>query len=389
MADVERGRLYDRLPDARLTLAEALGGIGYRTAAFTAGLTLSPKIGFDQGFPLYRTTMFRLTPRMMAGMKEWVAEQRGEPFFLFWHTFEVHAPYLDRRFLPEVLSPEKLEAVNEALDRQEKARSRGDVLGFGLAKILRRHGVFDRRVCDALYMGSVASTDHWLGDLVETLRRLGLYDGTMIVFTSDHGEELGQRSPDQIYDAHGHTLYEELLRIPLIVKLPDQVRAGTRVGAVTSMVDVMPTILDVLSVSPTVHEMQGRSLRPTWQDPGRAADEIAAAAYAEALGEDHEKKAVRLGRYKYIVSIDARTVAQRGRGYIPAEPAGRELYDLVSDPEERRNLLDPLYGGRHGDLARRLDDALRRHIAAQKGSVDTIELDPETIEKLEALGYVR
>ena len=85
--------------------------------------------------------------------------------------------------------------------------------------------------------------------LVARLEHLGVYDRTLIVFTSDHGEELAEHDPRNLYDKHGHTAYEEIIRLPLIVKLPGQQRAGTRVGALTRAVDVMPTVLDVLDLS--------------------------------------------------------------------------------------------------------------------------------------------
>jgi len=223
-----------------------------------------------------------------------------------------------------------------------------------------------------------------VGRLLDLLRERGLYERALIVLTSDHGEEIGERGPDRVYDQHGHTLYEELLRVPLIVKLPGQERAGTRVSEVTRAVDVMPTILDLLGYAGDVPAMQGTSLRPAWEG-----SDTVRIAYAESLGIPAEAKALRTDRYKYVVSISAADVAQHGRQYVPPEPAARELFDLREDPGERQNLLASPRAGQLAVLAEMLDERLRRHVASQHGQAEKVQLDQETVDKLKALGYVQ
>jgi arylsulfatase A-like enzyme len=380
---LSRGRTFDRLPEARETLAEILLGRGYATAAFTAGVTLDPKIGFAQGFSVYDTTMEKLSADSVRKIEGWLDRHQGQKRFLFWHTFEVHAPYLQTTFLHDVLPAEKTREVVEDLAARAHARDshRG---GYGLRKVLEKHQAFTKQVCDALYMGGVRSADHWVGELVKALRRRGLYDRALIVLTSDHGEELGMRSSGGIYDAHGHTMYDELLRVPLVVKLPGQRHARTRVKSVSSAVDVAPTILDLLSLPPG-REMQGRSLRSAWEGPG---EQAAGVAYAEALGVEEEKKALRDTRYKYVLSIPAETVRRLGRRHVPAD-ASAELYDLQADPEERTNLLVSPRSAELAPLAARLDQALRVHLSRQRGEAERVELSPETIERLKGLGYVQ
>src|SRR6185369_12880748 len=106
-----------RLPAERVTLAEALAAQGYRTAAFTGGGTMDPRIGFDQGFSVYRTAMFKMSDRSMGEMLAWIRERRPEPFFLFWHTFETHFPYLDPSFLSEVAPEETVREARPVLQR--------------------------------------------------------------------------------------------------------------------------------------------------------------------------------------------------------------------------------------------------------------------------------
>jgi arylsulfatase A-like enzyme len=394
MRGLARGGEYERLADSQETLAEALARGGYATAAFTGGATLDPSIGFGQGFDLYDTSMAKVGEERFAAMTGWIAAQRDRPFFLFWHTFETHAPYHDGRFLKEVLPAGKAEALARRL--AELGRPEGPFLAEDVGeKTLREAGAFTREVCSALYDGGVRSADRWVGRLLETLRSSGLYDRTLVVLTSDHGEQLGE-APDEaggtardghFYDAHGHTLYEELVHVPLVVKLPGRPGPARRVSAVTRAIDVMPTILDVVGLAPAAPgRLQGLSLRPFWEGPPPAPRE----AFTEALSTDREGKSLRDDHYKYIVSIWPRQVSRHGRSYVPAPKrlAGVELYDLVADPGERRNLLrDPTPEMRR--LAARFDAELRRRAAEAPGHAEATHLGEEALQRLRALGYLQ
>lgn len=382
--ELAQGRDFEKLPESTVTLAEALAARGFATGAFTGGVTMDPKIGFGQGFSVYDTSMYKLSGENMEAMADWVRTQGQRRFFLFWHNFEVHAPYLETHFLPEVLPPAKVRKVRELLGPLEERVLKGRAIGKGAADDLAALGVLTEPVCEALYVGGIRSVDRWLGRFVDLLREQGIYDRALIVLTSDHGEEMAERGPDRVYDQHGHTLYEELVHVPLIVKLPGQRHAGARVSEVTRAVDVMPTILDLLGYAGDVPAMQGTSLRPAWE----GSDSVRI-AYAESLGIPAEAKALRTDRYKYIVSIAAADVAEHGRRYIPPAPAAVELYDLKEDPGERMNLLASPRAGQLAALSDMLDERLRRHVASQRGQAEKVQLDQETVDKLRALGYVQ
>ncbi|MCG6922208.1 MAG: sulfatase [Acidobacteriota bacterium] len=381
--DGHRPQAFNRLAESRTTLAEVLQAGGYATGAFTGGLTIDPHFGFDQGFETFRTTMFKLTDENVGEMRDWIGERQHRPFFLFWHTFEAHAPYLGTAFLSEVLPEREAERLREAVGRYAARFERKAVGPAWFPKMLKRRRAYTRDVTEALYVGSIADADRWLGILVEDLRGRGLYDRALIVVTSDHGEEFGDRSPEIFYDAHGASLHREMVRVPLVVKLPGQDRGGTRVEALTRGVDVMPTVLDVLSL-PGPAEMQGESLRPLWE--GREA--TPRVAYAEALQDRHEQKAIQSSGYKLIVQIDAGTVARQGRAHVPAVLESRWLFDLSSDPNERQDLLAA--PRRSGDERRAdaLEVALRGHVAAQETDTDEVEVHDELLQQLRSLGYV-
>ena len=393
MKDVDK-RKVERLPEARITLAEALSSRGFTAAAFTGGVTMHPAIGFAQGFSLYDVSNFKMSEAGMGRIESWLGEHRRRPFFLFWHTFEVHSPYFDTRFVGEVVPAAEVPEVNAAIDDLgRRFRHEQPIPPELWVRIegLKRHP----RLSGALYDGGVASADRYVGDLLAFLREAGLYDRATIVLTSDHGEELGEREPGGVFGKHGHSLYEEMVGVPLIVKLPHQAHAGTRVRPPAPAVDVMPTILDVLGIpAAAAAGMEGRSLRPMWE--GRETG--GRYAFSEALAYESEQKSVRTDRYKYILEVPEGEVERHGRRYLPATPAW-QLFDLASDPGERHNLLPPrgrspataVHAGAPvpASLVEGLDAELRRYVAQHFGATDTAALPAETVEKLKALGYVR
>jgi arylsulfatase A-like enzyme len=375
---------FNRLPDARLTLAEVFRENGYETAAFTGGITLDPKIGFDQGFSTYGTSMYKLNDENMGELFGWLAAHAADNWFLFWHTFEAHAPYLHADFLPEEYA-----AIREDYDELAKTLAGGQAHVNNKAivsQFLRRRHAYNRAVCEALYAGGIGATDRWVGRLVAQLRRLGLYDRTMIVFTSDHGEEFADHNPSMFYDRHGHTAFEEMIRIPLIIKLPHQQHAGTRIPWVSRAIDVMPTVLEHLSMKPARDEMQGDSLRPMWEEPSADDRRI---AFSEAAAFRYEVKSARTQQYKYVILIGPRAVEEHGRSHIPETGTARMLFDLERDPGEQENLLGAGPHAPAAALAADLDALLRAVLSTQQAETDEVVLDEETIRRLKALGYIQ
>lgn len=372
-----------RLPDAITTLAEALAARGWTTGAFTGGATLDPRIGFDQGFGEYDTSMVKLDRGKVDRVFQWIDAQE-EPFFLFWHTFEVHAPYVAPHFLGDVLPRDRARALGERL---ENLPEKGGWKQVRHAKrVMRSHGAYTPEVTRALYDGGVRSFDRWLGELLDFLRARGLDERTILVVTSDHGEQLGEEGRpvpygDGFYNVHGHTVYEEMIRIPLIVRLPGR-REGRRIEAVTAAIDVMPTILDVLGL-PSPPEVQGRSLRPLWEG---ATEWVPRAALSESLSEGEEMKGLRDERHKLVVTLDAETVEKTGRSHLPPDsPAA--LFDLARDPHERLDLLSPPTDADAVRRAEGMEAELRRRLAVV-GHGEEEPLSPEALEGLKALGYV-
>ncbi len=245
-------RLPDVLSPEANTLAERLRALGYRTAAFTDGGFVDPQWGFAQGFDRYDSTRGQAwspkdVKRVVEPAARWLAENRSAPFFLFVHTYEAHQPYLNREGLADLFLPPGPKPRDEAYWIHFPARLEGKEL----ARVV------------ALYDGEIRRADRHLATIWRALAQKELAAKTAILVTSDHGEELMDHGNME----HGlGKLYDENIKVPLILKLPD----GTR-GTVTSPVsgvDVVPTFLALAGAPQAdLEALPGRSLLALAADP--------------------------------------------------------------------------------------------------------------------------
>ena len=210
------------------TIAERLRAAGYVTAAFTGRGSISARYGFSKGFDrYYETERIRANDldRIYEKTSAWLEANSQFKFFLFFHTYEVHRPNTHDVFEEAQTSPSR------------KVR---DVAG---------------------YDSDLRYTDAYIDRLMEKLKSLGIYDESIIILLSDHGENLHDRMVEIQPIGHGYHVYDELLKVPLIFVMPGEVLGGQVVERQVSLVDVMPTILDLLSIE-NPDFMQGESLAP-------------------------------------------------------------------------------------------------------------------------------
>ncbi len=366
------------------SIVSDLRGAGVTTAAFTEGGYVSRSFGFDLGFltwqeeegPVQLLTPGQSTNPVAAGGIErtfsrasaWLAERGDEPFFLLVHTYEPHTPYVRPEFA-EGLDSGGL-GPTLPIESLEKFRS-GEI------------GVDDRvrEYVGALYDGGVRHADRQVGELLATLETAGLAGRTLVIVTSDHGEELGDRHPTRIAD-HGHGLDDGQLRVPLIVRDPGIEASGGVVEDQVRLIDVLPTVADRLGLEPE-HPGGGRSLLPLMLGDERGADDRLALLGNTKAGPP--RAGVRALGFKYVVTLGPDPFE------VPLQPApaGRQLYDLAEDPGERRNLIDT-----RPELAAELDRLLREQLGQlrRSGRLDQElpdEIDDQLMERLRSLGYVR
>ncbi|MDH3745078.1 MAG: sulfatase-like hydrolase/transferase [Acidobacteriota bacterium] len=230
-----------RMPDEVVSIAEVLRQSGYATAAITGGGQMDKLFGLDQGFSSYDHTGSQSFADTAARAAAWLdAKRQSEdttPFFLFLHSYETHHPY----------SPEA-----KYLDLFDEPNYDGPIPDSIQVDLLREINQKDREIDQAdldhivaTYDAEIRSMDDGFASLVSYLRNAGMYDDSLIVFTSDHGEEFGEHGR---VGWHSHSLFDELLHVPLIVKYPDGHFAGSTVEGQTRSIDIAPTIAAVVGV---------------------------------------------------------------------------------------------------------------------------------------------
>ncbi len=362
------------------TMAEAMEKAGYRTGACGYNSVLSPSSGLGRGFQEYRwfpenrveiknfgvglahylpvlcgshnPDAARLTDRSI----QWIRDNAQQDFFYWVHYFDPHTPYKPpKEFLPGDAARNKMGASFTA----NKAARMGTVA----------RTPEERQWIRALYDGEVRYADAEIGRLLDSIRELGIYDDTLIVITSDHGEEFWDHDRFE----HGHTLYNELLRVPLLVKLPGRHR-GAAIDTCVSLQAVMPTVLDLCGVTPMIDGLLLPPLSPLLQDPPAAY--AGQPAFSGACLFHGRLESVVFGQMKYIRGVSS----------------GHEmLFNLKEDPEERCSLTrqDPANlerGRKLLDDARSADARLAEQLGIRENAKDS--LDQENLDSLQALGYL-
>jgi arylsulfatase A-like enzyme len=277
------------------TLASTLQSSGYATSAFVANPVCLPQWGFDKGFDRYKHygedgTVYDDRVVVDDAIKN-IQQMSNRPWFLYVHTFAPHGPYAP----PEPFN-------------HYFASDTSDLTEFEAER---------RRTLDA-YDGEVAFTDQLFGQMVAALKKEGVYDNTLIVFVSDHGEEFWEHGGT----SHGHSLHEELLRVPLLIKLPesgvDALHAPPRgivQHNVVQLMDLAPTALTVVGED-TPETFSGRSIVTLLH--GKTMQQRY--GYASLLEDDYSIRAAKDDRYKYIRDLAEGT---------------ENWYDLRTDPTEQ------------------------------------------------------
>jgi arylsulfatase A-like enzyme len=301
-------QLRDPLDPGLVTLAQMLGGRRFATGAVIANSVIyGREASFDRGWDLFaglhdeddrRSKLVNASVVVDAAL-EWLDSRRGLPVFLYVHTMDPHVPYappppFDRKYAPPPAPGHP--AAAPRTDYKEP---------------------LDRERMIAQYDGDVAYGDQEFGRFVRELAQRGLFDRALIVFTSDHGEEF----LDHGNWLHGKSVYDELIRVPLIVKFPGQRGAGRRIEQQVQTVDILPTILESQGLPvPSPPAIAGRPLQSLLRGalpPAPAVSEISHRGFV-AHG-------VRTEKDKYV------------RRFSPEDD--EQYFDLVRDPKERTSVL--------------------------------------------------
>lgn len=371
----------------RNSLASILAGHGYFTAAITENAYVSSDFGFDLGFDWYDNGVSATTNAdddllgtaavTFKKAKTWLTRYgHNRRFFLFLHTYEVHAPYVPK----DKEAWAYVDKINPGYEGPFKKGYPG-----GLSELIHNTGHSplsedDLRRVQALYLGEVNHLDRVFNDFLAFLRR-SFPEGKrpLVVVFSDHGEEFGEHGKL----GHGETLHGQALHVPLAFHQPGIIPPGES-NVNVELVDVLPTILDLLDI-PADERFDGATLGPLIfgeesLPPDRAAHAELKTAWGDCrrLGLDDRCRVNRLGirtdRFSLITS---------------AIPSGEHLYDLASDPQELHDVSES-----HGQELADLRDRLAAYAGegGESGHAGTPELaepeiDEATRDRLRALGY--
>jgi len=371
------------LPEEVKTVAEYMRGAGYHTVGIGLNEHLDPSFNFHQGFELYQfpargdyglsfgsMLLSRLRPNRYPDLfvstegiadvaVDWVRSNRDKHFFLWMHILDPHWPY----WPPPAFAPPTREdtSIDDFWGDWET------VTNVQAGNLKLSDG--DKNRVRELYRAEIRYADSNIRRLLDALKELDLYDGALIAFSSDHGEEFWEHG----HYEHGHSLFDEVLRVPLAFKLPGS-RFKTRIGAPVSTESLTPTLVDLLGLETQAHGFSSPSLQGYWNpevdpDPPEA-------LFANGTYHYGEKMMVLLrGRWKYVVEADT------GR---------RDLYDLLDDPGELQSLASS-----RQEVVAEADTLLAKRIASSDGlrralrieDLPTVQLSEKLRARLRALGY--
>lgn len=365
-------------------LAEVLQSAGWRTAGFVDTAWLGG-FGFDRGYDHYDAEVVEGLPRRGVSLTrqrllDWLGTATGD-VFVFWHVMDVHGPYgapapFGGRFRAD------LEIAPDGRLEELATLAYHDYLA------LDRFRSFDDLV--AAYDEGIAAVDAGIGRLLELLEEAGLYDEALIVVTSDHGESLLDHG---VWVGHGLFLTDDEIRVPLVIKLPGNRFASRRVRPMVRLLDVAPTVLDVLGVAPPA-SFEGLSLVDPEPGSPRALPRVAfgmsSSTGARYVRTNREKLITDWGQPRERV-IDVHLRPRTLSPLLSRIDDGEKIFDLESDSREATNLAADGRAPERAEALRRLvrdHGEWTREILNRLGSgADEPELAPEQIRQLKALGY--
>lgn len=292
----------DELTDDNFTMAESLAAAGYDTKAFVTNFNVFSYYGFHHGFNDYFEynssdsdgRHYTKADMLVDSVLPHLEHDGGAPLFFYIHSMDPHYPYLP---------PAPFDSLFRASDSDQ------------ITDDTERYYTSNRNAYD----GEIAFTDYHFGRFINRLKELDLYNDSLIIFLSDHGEAFGEHGTE----GHGYTLYEEQIHVPLIIKMPGGRGGNTAVGEPVGLVDIFPTICDYLGIRHG-RAMDGASFLPLLE--GRAGQHHPRSQYAEEQLDDVKLRSLITNGYKIIDT--------------QAPEPGVEIYDLAHDPGETRDIAD-------------------------------------------------
>ncbi len=365
-------RQYQKLNESLKNCAEILKPHGLKTVKFAK---LPNVLGFGNGFDINNVVDPFQADWVFAWLLKELEDHKEKDFFLFIHTWKVHAPYQSNYYLAK----EKLsEEVLYYMANPHMLPNKGPRLTIRYGSFLKEHNLMNVRDCVDMYDGGIHYVDDYIGKLIDKTKQLGIYNDLMFVVLSDHGEHFAEHNGMPFYNWHGKDYYEEYIKVPLIIKYPQQAVRPAQRKEVVSLIDVLPTILDFYDVE-LPEFVQGDSLL---KHRSKRKKHIV----SEAVSQSHEElKMIREDNLKYIVTMSKPANRERVNWDTIKN---RRLFDLKKDPSEEQNLCtDVKFAGHCADLEEKLKGILAESSGADR-TTGEVTIDQETLDQMQALGYL-
>lgn len=360
---------YPELNESLKTIAQVFKARQINTIKFAL---LPDEVGFSRGFEKnYRFDPF-FNEQVLKNVLWELENNKEKDFFLFIHTWMVHAPYSNSHFVEQ--GKISLE-MRDYIDGFRKLPDAKKDLVRDFQAYLEENHLFRPVDCVTLYDGGIHYVDRYIGKIIDKAKQLGIYKRLMFIVLSDHGEHFAEHDPGRFYSWHGKDFFEEYIKVPLIIKYPFRYRTG-RVNHPVSLIDVFPTLFDFYKLELPAY-VQGDSLLNK---------ENSTAIISEAISEGGiEKKMIRVGDLKYIITMQDPVKPERVNWNSIIQ---RRLYNLKSDPLEQDDLYpDQKYRG----ICIRFEKMLIRSIkdsARAKYKREQTTISKETLKYLKSLGYL-
>jgi len=365
----ENNKPAKRLDDSIPTLANILKNHNYTTVAFTGGAHVHASRGFDKGFDSYNhhNSYYNVIDETI----NWIDNNYRKKFFLFFHTYAVHDPYLppspyNRKYDPDYQGT----IIDSGGEMQEGCKDRVEWWWQQHERFwngVNKNDPRDIYFLKALYDGAINHMDEQIvAPLLEKLQDKGIYKNTMIIFTSDHGEAFKEHKTFLHDD-----LYKETLHIPLIIVSPKTIPQHVKVKQLVRTIDIMPTILDILEIDKKIY-MQGTSLVPAINGK-----ELNLSCYSSHnIMKHYSFESIRTNEFSYIFKNWPKDSYQH-------------LYDRSKDSTEQQSIIE-----KKPKIVKQLTTTLSqtkticKNLNFQKSHKEVLP-DSETVKRLKSLGYAQ
>ncbi len=361
-----------------ITLAQILSTNKFYCAGFTGGGFLSAHYGFSRGFDFYQENpndalSFDAARKLASQAINFLNYNKDKKFFLFLHTYQIHNPYFSPPPYNKLFSTDEKQKVNMNVE---------GILG-GKESYFKPLPNYIKENIISLYDGEIRYTDEILiKRIIEELKKLKLYDRSLIIITSDHGEEFYEHKAW----LHGHDLYNEIIRIPLIIKLPHSEHKSKVINTFVSLIDIFPTILSIAKINYSNYKIDGENLIPLILGKAKSIPIIYSEVDENIVSLHNTKKIAAIKQNEKIIYNEPYSYESAGFfSFAPPERLKIEFYDLEADPNEKSNI----YFRKSSSATNIFNIVKALYINEKKIHPEKVPLSKELIEELKSLGYLK